>query len=50
MPERGVREWLYEALELTLIGLKNKELKAVTLSTPFSPFILSAISAGKLPA
>ena len=32
MPERGVREWLYEALELTLIGLKDRELKAVTLS------------------
>lgn len=32
MPERGVREWLYEAMELTLIGLKDMNLNALTLT------------------
>jgi len=32
MPERGVREWLYEAMELTLIGLKNKNLEVLNLT------------------
>ena len=32
MPERGVREWLYEAMELTLIGLKNKDLEVLNLT------------------
>ena len=32
MPERGVREWLYEAMEMTLIGLKNKNLEVLNLT------------------
>ena len=32
MPEKGVREWNYEAIELTLKGLKEKNLKILNLS------------------
>ena len=32
MPERGVREWNYKALEQLLIGLKEKKLIVTTLS------------------
>tara|TARA_B100000780_G_scaffold277493_1_gene248321 strand:- start:937 stop:1863 length:927 start_codon:yes stop_codon:yes gene_type:complete len=32
MPERGLREWNFEAMRLTLIGLKEKGLKVQTLS------------------
>jgi chitin deacetylase len=32
MPERGVREWNYKAMELTLIGLKQMGYKVVTIS------------------
>ena len=32
MPEKGTREWNFEAMRLTLIGLKEKGLKVKTLS------------------
>ena len=32
MPERGVREWNYEAIELTLKGLKEKGYRVTTIS------------------
>lgn len=32
MPEKGVREWNYEAIELTLKGLKEKNLKILNLT------------------
>ena len=32
MPERGVREWNYEAIELTLKGLKEEGYKIVTVT------------------
>ena len=32
MPEKNIREWNYEAMELTLKGLKDKNYKVVTLS------------------
>ena len=32
MPEKNIREWNYEAMELTLKGLKEKNYKVVTLS------------------
>ena len=32
MPEKGVREWNYEALEIVLEGLKEKELDILNLS------------------
>ena len=32
MPERGVREWNYKAMELTLQGLKEKNLEILNLS------------------
>ena len=32
MPERGVREWNYKAMELTLKGLKEKNLEILNLS------------------
>ena len=32
MPERNLREWNYEAIELTLMELKNKGYKVVTVS------------------
>ena len=32
MPEKGLREWNYEAMRLTLIGLKEKGLKVQNLS------------------
>ena len=32
MPERGVREWNFEAMELTLKGLKEKGYNIVTFS------------------
>ena len=32
MPEKGVREWNYKAMELTLIGLKEKYLRVLNLS------------------
>ncbi len=32
MPERGVREWCYEAMELVLQGLKEKNLDILTLT------------------
>jgi peptidoglycan/xylan/chitin deacetylase (PgdA/CDA1 family) len=32
MPEKGVREWNYEAIELTLKGLQAKKLKVLNLS------------------
>ena len=32
MPERGIREWNYEAMELTLKGLKDKGYDIVTFS------------------
>jgi peptidoglycan/xylan/chitin deacetylase (PgdA/CDA1 family) len=32
MPERGVREWCFEAMELTLKGLKEKNLDILTLT------------------
>ena len=32
MPEKGVREWNFEAMELTLIGLQEKGLKVLNLS------------------
>ena len=32
MPEKGVREWNYEAIKLTLIGLKEKNLKVLNLT------------------
>ena len=32
MPERGLREWNFEAMKLTLIGLKEKGLKVQNLS------------------
>lgn len=32
MPEKGVREWNYKAIELTLKGLKAKKLKVLNLS------------------
>ena len=35
MPERGVREWNLEAMELTLQGLNKMDLKIVTLSELF---------------
>ena len=32
MPEKGIREWNYEAMELTLKGLKDKGYDIVTFS------------------
>ena len=32
MPEKGVREWNYKAIELTLQGLKQRNLKILNLS------------------
>lgn len=32
MPERGVREWNFEAMRLTLEGLKEKEMQIVTVT------------------
>ena len=32
MPEKGIREWNYEAIELTLKGLKDKGYDIVTFS------------------
>ena len=32
MPEKGVREWNFEAMELTLKGLKEKKLKVLNLT------------------
>ena len=32
MPEKGVREWNYEAMRLTLQGLKDRNIKVVTLT------------------
>lgn len=32
MPERGVREWNYEAMRLTLQGLSDRGIKVVTLT------------------
>ena len=32
MPERGIREWNYEAMELTLKGLKEKGYNITTFS------------------
>ena len=32
MPERGLREWNFEAMKLTLIGLEKKGLKVLNLS------------------
>ena len=32
MPEKGVREWTYKAMELTLQGLKDKNLSILNLS------------------
>ena len=32
MPEKNIREWNYEAMELTLKGLKEKNYKVVTLT------------------
>ena len=32
MPEKGVREWNYEAMELTLKGLKDKGLRVLNLT------------------
>ena len=32
MPEKGVREWNYKAMELILIGLKEKYLRVLNLS------------------
>ena len=32
MPEQGVREWNYEAMRLTLQGLKDRNIKVVTLT------------------
>ena len=32
MPEKGVREWNYEAIKLTLKGLKKKKLRVLSLS------------------
>ena len=32
MPERGVREWNFEAMRLTLQGLNERNLKIVTVS------------------
>ena len=32
MPERGVREWNYEAMELILVGLKEKNLNILNLT------------------
>jgi len=32
MPEKGVREWLYEAMELTLKGLKELDLEILTVT------------------
>ena len=32
MPEKGVREWNYEAIKLTLIGLNEKNLKVLNLT------------------
>ena len=32
MPEKGVREWNYKAIELTLKGLKEKNLQILNLT------------------
>ena len=32
MPERGVREWNYKAMELTLTGLKNRNFAILSLT------------------
>ena len=32
MPEKGLREWNFEAMKLTLIGLQEKGLKVLNLS------------------
>ena len=32
MPEKGIREWNFEAMRLTLIGLKDRGLKVKNLS------------------
>ena len=32
MPERGVREWNYKAMKLTLQGLKDKNLEILNLT------------------
>ena len=32
MPEKGVREWNYEAMEITLEGLKEQGFSVVTVS------------------
>ena len=32
MPEKGVREWNFEAMKLTLIGLKKMGYNVVNLS------------------
>ena len=41
MPERGVREWNYTAMELTLSELKEKGYKVVTLSEMYEKYYLS---------
>ena len=32
MPEKGLREWNFHAMKLTLMGLKEMELKVLNLS------------------
>jgi len=41
MPERGVREWNYEAMELTLSGLKDSGYEVVTLSEMYEKYYLT---------
>ena len=41
MPERGVREWNLEAIELTLLGLNKKGYKVVTLSEMYNKYYLT---------
>ena len=42
MPEKGVREWNYEALKLTLQGLKEKKLEILNLTEISNKEILNA--------
>ena len=50
MPEKGVREWNYEAIKLALIGLKEKNLKVLNNSqasdvarSKVNPYVKSSV-------